>query len=297
MVIGSLLISVLLYKNYILSGYFLYPFNKPDLVSAIWKVPADWNESYRKGIVSWGLNDKMDVKAFYQVPANSFNRLLNWLTRGGYKGYMNKLLFINFLAALMLFIYEGFRKKRRVLNKDLGLLLVLLVISVLEWYLLSQYRLLLATQVILAGLVASMLYSNLHWDWPKGLSIIGRSNFPLTFALVLFGGMAFVPFSILSKESRNKQITQSNGFTSNYLIHPWTGSVNEPKDSIMVDSIAIHFYPNQVYCWDCPLPCRSLSQQKIVYENFGYRIKALGKRVEDGFCLERENKDKIGNEN
>ena len=285
---GVLLVSILFYKNYLLSGYFLYPFNEPEWVQANWKVPADWNDAYRKGIVSWGISDNMDVNTFSQVPESTFNRLLTWLSRGGYKGWMNVFIFINFMSGLILLLAEGFKKNRKLMPRDLILLASLLIVIIFEWFLLSQYRLLLPTQLILAGVIFSMIYSNIKLSGLNRFVFITESKFPVLFAGILFSMMAFVPFSILSKESRNKMITQSAGFNGHFLIKPYAGFLNEPMDQIWVDSIAIHFYPNCVYCWDCDLPCQSISQRNVLFSNFGYRIKPLGKRIEDGFCLVRD---------
>jgi hypothetical protein len=132
----------LAYKNYMQTGYPLYPSGFSVGVAPKWQIPADWNQAYRQGIQSWGISDKVEASTFKApIPANS-NRFKQWLLRSGYKGLMNKLLFLNALFALVLLF------TKRNLQERL-LLIALLFISILEWYLLSQYRLMLPTALCL----------------------------------------------------------------------------------------------------------------------------------------------------
>lgn len=301
---GVILCSVILYKNYVLSGYLLYPYSKPDVIDVSWKVPADWNAAYTKGIVSWGLRDKLDLGDKWEMrngiwemgnekwdaegkwvqASNKYdNRLWIWLKRGGYKGFMNKLIFLNFLFGLGNLLMGLWHKK--VFSKDYLVLMALLFIEVIEWLMLSQYRLMLPSCLVLTGF-NFYLIANLFTNENTWLSRVRLSFKSLViYSCVLFYGMAFIPFSIFAKESRNKTITRLDGFNNMYLVEPYEGFIGEKTDSILSDSIYIHFYPNQTYCWDCVIPCVSISHRNYLFNNFGYRLKPLGIRVTDGFRL------------
>ncbi|MDP1725505.1 MAG: hypothetical protein Q8M15_01880 [Bacteroidota bacterium] len=282
---GLLLCSLVLYKNYILSGYLLYPYSKPDIMDVSWKVPADWNAAYTKGIVSWGLRDKWDLGDKGDLWGNygGNTRLWVWLTRLGYKGFMNKLIFLNFLLGLVN-LFLGLKAKK-IFSKDYLVLIAILFIQIIEWLMLSQYRLMLPGSLVLVGFNFYLIVNSFKIE-NSWLTRFNLSFKPLVvYALMMFYGLALIPFSVFSKGSRNKTITRLDGFNSNYLIEPYKGFVNEKMDSIIVDSMNIYYYPNQTYCWDCAIPCVSNSHRKFLFNNFEYTVKPLGTRVSEGFML------------
>ncbi len=301
--VGMILCSIILYKNYILSGYLLYPYSKPDIIEVGWKVPGDWNQAYTRGIVNWGLWDKWDLGDKWErgneipiaigremgneklVEAGNLNnnRLWVWLNRSGYKGFMNKLIFLNFLFGVVN-LFLGFKFKK-IISKDYFVLIVILIIQILEWFMLRQYRLMMASSLVLAGFNFYLIInsSGIKFTWLTQYNLSFKTL--IFYALIMLYGLAFVPFSVFSKESRNKTITRLDGFNSNYLIEPYRGFVNEKMDSIIAESMNIYYYPNQTYCWDCAIPCVSSSHRNFLFNNFGYSVKPLGEKVEDGFRL------------
>lgn len=282
---GIILTAPVIYKNYILSGYLLYPYNKPDVVNVKWKVPGDWNEAYRKGIISWGLNDKTDKKTLVQIKYSGKDRLSIWLSRKGYKGIMNKLIFLNFLTGLILLLTEPLRKNKAYLKLPYFLLALLLIISFIEWLMLSQYRLLLPSALVLSGLNCHFLFLRFNFTNRNKIQPLFNTNKIIVYTNILFIMMAFVPFDIFSKESRNKDITQSEGFNKHYLISPFSGFINQKTDSILLGSMYIYYYPEKTYCWDCKMPCVSYSHRNYLLSNFGYRLQPLGSETNDGFML------------
>jgi hypothetical protein len=268
----------LAYKNYMQTGYPLYPSGFSVGVAPKWQIPADWNQAYRQGIQSWGISDKVEASSFKApIPANS-NRFKQWLLRSGYKGLMNKLLFLNALFALVLLF------TKRKLQERL-LLLALLGVSILEWYFLSQYRLMLPTALCLFSF-------NIFFTFKIRNSLFKirhSSLFTLTSSLLLlFALLSFFPFSLFKESSRNQQITQTDGFTPAYLIKPYTNYRIGTLETYLVDSIPFHYYKERSYAWDCPIPAVSASHRKFVKEQFGYEVRALGKEVKDGFWMEED---------
>jgi hypothetical protein len=266
-------LAPLIYKNYMQTGYPLYPSGLSIGTAPKWQIPADWNQAYRQGIQSWGISDKVEASTFKApIPANS-NRFKQWLLRSGYKGLMNKLLFLNALFALVLLF------TKRKLQERL-LLLALLGVSILEWYFLSQYRLMLPTALTLISI-------NIHYSL---FEIRNSSLFTLTSSLLLllFALLSFFPFSLFKETSRNQQITQTEGFTAAHLITPYTNYRIGTLETYLVDSIPFHYYKERSYAWDCPIPAVSASHRKFVKEQFGYEVRALGREVKDGFWMEED---------
>jgi hypothetical protein len=300
----------LAYKNHIQTGYPLYPSGFSVGVAPKWQIPADWNQAYRQGIQSWGISDKVEASTFKApIPANG-NRFKQWLLRSGYKGLMNKLLFLNALFALSLLF------TKRSLQERL-LLLALLFISILEWYFLSQYRLMLPTALCLFSfnihysifnirnsslftLTSSLPPSLVSFAKLRRPKKLRRASLPPAYAkassgkhissliILLFALLSFFPFSLFKETSRNQQITQTDGFTPAYLIKPYTNYRIGTLETYLVDSIPFHYYKERAYAWDCPIPAVSASHRKFVKENFGYELRALGREVKDGFWLEED---------
>jgi hypothetical protein len=281
-------LAPLIYKNYIQTGYPLYPSGLSIGTAPKWQIPTDWNQAYRQGIQSWGISDKVEASTFKAtIPANG-NRFKQWLLRSGYKGLMNKLLFLNALFALSLLF------TKRSLQERL-LLLALLFISILEWYFLSQYRLMLPTALCLFSFnihysifnIRNSSLFTLTSSLPPSLKL-RRASLPHTSYLITLTSyllLSFFPFSLFKETSRNQQITQTDGFTPAYLLKPYTNYRIGTLETYLVDSIPFHYYKERAYAWDCPIPAVSASHRKFVKENFGYEVRALGKEVKDGFWM------------
>ncbi len=283
LIIITPILFILIFKNVMLSGYVLYPMNQPDLLKVEWKVPKNWNELYRQGIVSWGIQDKYEIKDWDTKKEKKGNRLSKWLFRSGYKGLMNKILFINWVLALVL-IGIGFIRKLKINKIQISFFIALLFFQVFEWLYLSQYRLMLATGLSIFVLNLFYLLSLLNKISEKmnQLKVLQIGTF--TVAMYLWA-IAFIPFSAFSNSSRNKSITNSEGFNNRYLIEPWHQFDNGPIYTNRFNNMVFYYYPERVYCWDCPLPCVSKSHHDFLLKNLGLEITPIGKNINEGFKL------------
>ena len=325
LVIALVCLGPLVYKNYIQTGYPLYPsafgasigsnklvlegsndnrslqlmnsndslVDNNDIIansSPIWQIPKDWNKAFRTGIVSWGINDSSNVKVFKTDLPASNSRLLRWLSRPGYKGFMNKMIGLNFILGSILFF---FLKTWR----DRIFLFLLLLIGLTEWSILSQYRLMLASAITLLGFNAAYAFTlvgRTKFGIKKGLFISKEKTYknlmaPKVWIVIVLGiymVMAFVPMSIFKSDSRNKSITQMDGFTPAFLIKPYTDYRTGTLETFEVDSITFHYYSDRGYTWNAPIPAVSLSNRQFLEQNFHYRLRAIGKTAKDGFYLE-----------
>ncbi len=76
------------------------------------------------------------------------------------------------------------------------------------------------------------------------------------------------------------------GFTSDFLVKPYTNYKTGNLETFKVDSITFHYYSDRTYAWDAPIPAVSLSHRQFLEQNFHYRLRALGNKPEEGFYLE-----------
>lgn len=269
-------------KNTILSGYPLYPMSSPDFFDVEWKVPKDWNAIYRQGIASWGQNDNASIQKFEKPNENNLVKLKTWLSRPGYKGFMNKFLFgIVFTIPILLII--AFRKNK-VPVKDLALTFLLLLGWTFDWYFLRQYRLLLGSSLVLM-LTGSLLV--FPGSIPKNLgTMLQKYSTGYFWGLTLvLGVLAWVPFSAFKAESRNKNITQSSGFTTRYLLIPWQQFDHGETAKWEIGGMVFWYYPERGYCWDAPIPCVSRSHHRILLEAIRMEVCPIGKTPQEGFKL------------
>jgi hypothetical protein len=296
-------ISPVLLKNYYQTGYPLYPMSLSSSVTNAkelgnftnpqWQIPRDLNQAYRSGIISWGLNDKVDKNTFVGSTPTKTTRFQLWLTRSGYKGFMNKLIFANWVFLLLLLLHFFIVKKRFRFEPNkgniLGISILLLCVQVLEWLLLSQYRLMLPTAITLAcWSVGLIYYSKDEYSFPPiGSDFQSRilGQLPVIPIAIIYVVLAFVPFSLFKDSSRNKSITQTDGFTSSYLLKPYSTYQMGVLSSYPVDSLNFNYYSDKTYAWDCPIPARSLSQKTFIDSIFHYQLHAFSSSPKDGFYL------------
>ncbi|MCF8254518.1 MAG: hypothetical protein K9I36_12750 [Bacteroidia bacterium] len=298
-------ISPVFIRNYFQTGYVLYPMSLSSKAANVqelenysnpkWQIPSDFNQAYRSGIISWGLNDKVDKNTFISSEQSKSTRFQLWLTRSGYKGFMNKLIFANgvFLILLLLYLFAIKRRFRFEPNKAslLVISILLLVVQVLEWYLLSQYRLMLPSAIAIACWSAGLIYfSKDDYSFPpSGNSFQSKifGQLPIIPIAIIYLVLAFVPFSLFKDSSRNKSITQTDGFTSSYLLKPYSTYQLGTLSSYPIDSLNFNYYTDKTYAWDCPIPARSLSQKIFVDSIFHYQLHAFTSNPKDGFYLSR----------
>ncbi|MCG9879775.1 MAG: hypothetical protein MH472_04185 [Bacteroidia bacterium] len=278
-------------KNYIQTGYFLYPVSSQlplpqewqNRFSPEWKVPNDWVAAYRSGIVAWGYTDKVKTEEFKGVLPEPKQRFEHWLFRTGYKGFMNKIWLLNVMLGMLLLVFHSrFRLE----------LTLLIFISLIEWFMLNQYRLMLATSICLFGLnMAALSYWNSVFKFIRRmLSDVWVSQIPqatLVFVCILYLVLAFVPMSMFKDESRNKSITQLDGFRTDYLIKSHTSYEHGVLDSTCVNGFCFNYFSDKKYLWNAPIPALSVGHARFLKNNFGYQIMPLGNKIEDGFYMKK----------
>jgi hypothetical protein len=280
------MIGSFFYKNTVLSGYLFYPNNQPDWFRVEWKVPKNWSEVYTKGIVSWGVSDKQQVSTWNTISKQEkTNRLVLWLNRPGYKGFMNQLLFANWLLAIigLVVFARSIWKHHKAL---LFLLLFLITAHYWEWLKLSQYRLMLPT-----GMGLLLLWLSVYSTFGKPLlQNKWVHQFVMMATIAMIWALSFFPFQLFQEGSRNKQITASTGFNSNYLLEPFHQYEYGPMSFIRINGKAFYHYQQTKLSWNCALPCVSKSHHDFLLENLGYEVQMLGDNPATGFKLVQQTK-------
>lgn len=293
LLIGLFCIGPIIYKNYIQTGYPLFPssIEMPTIAQqtlainpqAPWKIPGDWNAAYINGIISWGLSDSTSKATFQKTSLKYNNRMLIWLMRKGYKGFFNKFIFLNFIAAFFLLLLIIRKRKAKLFSEANYIIFLLCFISIAEWLYLSQYRLMLPTALALFAYNVSIL-ANFKFGMPPRQLQFGL---PLVLVILLCL-MAFVPMQFFAASSRNKQITKGDGFTSEHLFRPYCNYQEGFLDTFYVDQILFHTYRNKGYMYNCPIPSQSIGYRWFVNQNYGYTLHALGNKIENGFYVARD---------
>ncbi len=261
-VIAALLLMVFGYKNYMLSGYVLYPSAAINIMQPQWQVPKSVVTYYKTGVISWGVSDSFNLKEIDETGSLPIiKRAKLWLFRTGYKGLINKFMLVFMLIAAVWSVVSLFKNLKQAFNSLT--IVALLLILFLDWLLLSQYRLLLPTFITLLAFLYHVI--------PFSLGV----NFFKYAAVVLLLVQTTIPMQLLRQTSRNKSVTNFTGLSARFLIVPF--SIFE-KDTIKIVGEAPHVfnqYANRSYCWDCALPCMSKGVNNMLQSYFGYSIQYI----------------------
>lgn len=262
--IGFILIMalVLFYKNYVLSGYLLYPSAFPDVVKATWKVPKEVNTFYRVGIKSWGISDSFKINEIRKTADLSvLLKFKGWFLRPGYKGLFNKIILM-LLVTGAIYILRLFYLKS-ISKYFLFVMCFLIIVIIADWFLLTQYRLMLPAFSVMFGLLVYL----------QKLFNLNNTILVVTVFVLMF--VTLVPFEFLQNSSRNKSITSFNGFNTKYLVKPFSQFYLGQHDFILNNGNVLNYYDGLWYCWQCPLPCQSQGQRNMLFKYFGYKTVYL----------------------
>jgi len=295
LLIAILCLTPIVSKNFIQTGYALYPageigieayigkwMEEPNSANASvpsWKIPTDWNKAYRKGIVVWGYTDSIPAAVFKDNLPQSSQRFYTWLSRPGYKGFMNTLLFVNFILACLLCLSIRLPQVKWVYG-------ALIPLSIIEWFYLTQYRLMLPLGLSLFCMNTYTIFT----AWPRAaklLRTLAWERYCIAFTLVLYSFLCLVPMSAFRQASRNKSITKTDGFTTSYLLEPYHKYAEGSLDSTQINIGYIHFYKDKNYSWNAPIPAVSASHTRFLSTHFGYQLQGFGPSLKDGFYLKK----------
>ena len=254
-------------KNYIISGYILYPLSFVAFEGIDWILP--------KELLTY-IVDTTKAFGFYlttedYLSKSNFELFLSWWSMSGLHGYFNKY-WILLLAVFPILLF--FRKE----NKSLLLIYVASIIQfVILWFSSPQYRFYLGFMIVLSSVFMALI---VH----KRIRLIGLS---LVISVLLIIVTTFFNLNVTTL-TENDSHSSIDSFDVKYLIKPHGNSkyvqagykVNE------LDGTTIYNPENIDFFWavgDCPIPCIQMEQ----YNYFKYYFKVIpsmrGENLKDGF--------------
>jgi hypothetical protein len=251
--VSLLIIAPWLIRNIVLSGYLLFPFEKLDLFSFDWEVPAANSAEARRLVTESAYYLYNDARA---LQAGSYTDKLKIWFVSNLRIYDKLLLLITVLAPLLFFFF------RNTLKKEIVWLIACLYAGLLFWFLQAPdprfgYAYILPIVILLIALVCSRYRPPL----PRNLFLLAVIGLQLaTVAIYLRFQKKFV------EEGRIKAVSQST------WLMPAPYFAVDRKNSNGLSIVSQPVTGDQ--CWDSPLPC--------TYENME-QVELRGKELRNGF--------------
>jgi hypothetical protein len=251
--VAFLIVAPWLVRNIILSGYLLFPFEKLDLFSVDWKVPAANSAEARRLVTESAYYLYNDARA---LQAGSYAQKLKIWFVNNLRIYDKLLLLITVVAPVLFFVL------RKALKKEIVLLISCLYAGLLFWFLQAPdprfgYAYILPIVMLLIAIVGSHYKLSLHQNFFL-LCVIALQL--ATVAIYLRFEKKFV------EEGRIKSVSQNTWL----LPVPYFSVERKAANGLPVVSQPT----TGDQCWDSPLPC--------TYENMN-RVELRGKDLREGF--------------
>lgn len=231
--ISFMIVAPWLVRNIVLSGYILFPFEKLDLFSFDWKVPAENAVEARKMIKDsayYLYNDNSVLQA------GSFaEKIKIWFLRN-LRIYDKLFLLIAMLSPFVLFLY------RKTIKKEVIWLWLCLLAGMLFWFIQAPdprfgYAYIITTCLLVLATVASRKVTV-----SKNIIIAG---------VFIFQAGTIVLYSYLHKKFIAEARIRETATNTWLMPSPYFAPSLQQKDS--VPFVQTPVVGDQ--CWDAPLPC------------------------------------------
>lgn len=261
-------------KNIYQTAYPLYPYKIASL-NFDWKTPEPIINFFSDGVKTWAYSDKykpQDVKELNSI--NNLEMAKNLLLRSGSKGLINKLILIAFLLSNILIAYLWLKKRLEWILLKLHLITCF---SLLIWFLFApQYRFALPMLIYFLSFIIYLIYTQII----QQKFTINLWYFNVTFLLILF--IVSITGLKLNVNNTSTQIGSFNKIDLPQLLIP-KPSYKFEMDTILVNNQYYYHAKGNRYCWNSPLPCMGKGYEKIIFDNYKYRISLREKSLKDGF--------------
>ncbi len=270
-----LMLAIQISKNIYQTSYPLYPYQILS-VNNDWKTPEAVVNYFTSGVKTWSYSNKYRPNEVNEIKDIGMLKLIeSLLFRSGTKGLINKVIFASFLLSILLVSYLWFKHK---INQHTIILQVILGISLIFWFAFApQYRFAMPMLIYYLAFILHLIYSHLLRNYFKiNLYFIHVSVIILLFIPIFFG------ININGNET-SKQIGQFEKLTISQIIYPKDKYSFAKLDTIKVNNIPFYHVNGNTYCWNSPLPCMSKGYEKIIFDNFKYRISLRGSSLNEGF--------------
>jgi len=270
-----LMLATQISKNIYQTSYPLYPY-KILSINTDWKTPETIVSYFTNGVKTWSYSNKFKPNDVAEIKNISALQLFeNLLLRSGTKGLINKIIFASFIISVLLVCYLWFKNK---IGKQTIIIQVVIGFSLIIWFVFApQYRFAIPMLIFYLAFIIYLIYYHL-------LRTFFKLN--LYFIHILIILMLFVPTIIglnISGNETSKQIGQFEKLKREQLIYPMPKYSFAKMDSIIINNTPYYHVNGNIYCWNSPLPCMSKGYEKIIFENFKYRISLRGNSIGEGF--------------
>lgn len=268
------IVTIHIIKNIYQTAYPLYPY-KIASFNLDWKTPENILNFFTDGVKTWAYSDKFKPNDIEQLKdTTQWQMLKNLLFRTGSKGLINKAIFFSFLFSNVLVAFFYFKKK---LKQNTLVMHVITCFSLIIWFAFApQYRFALPMLIYFLSFIISLIYTELF-----ALKTTNFLKYIHLFLLLIFFTISITGLNIKASET-SSQIGTFNKITPQQLLIP------KPQYSFKMDTILVNNQPyfhaqGNRYCWNSTLPCMSKGYEKIIFENYHYRISLRGKDLNEGF--------------
>ncbi len=270
-----LMLATQIFKNIYQTSYPLYPY-KILSINTDWKTPETIVSYFTNGVKTWSYSDKFKPNDVAEIKNISALQLFeSLLFRSGTKGLINKVIFASFIISVLLVCYLWFKNK---IGKQTIIVQVVIGLSLIIWFVFApQYRFAIPMLIFYLAFIIYLIYYHL-------LRTFFKLN--LYFIHILIILMLFVPTIIglnISGNETSKQIGQFEKIKREQIISPMPKYSFAKMDTIFINNTPYYHVNGNIYCWNSPLPCMSKGYEKIIFENFKYRISLRGNSIGEGF--------------
>jgi len=274
LILAVAIVFIHITKNIYQTAYPLYPY-KIISFNFDWKTPESILNFFTDGVKTWAYSDKFKPTDIEQIKeTNQWQVAKNLLFRTGSKGLINKVILLSFLLSNALMAYFYFKKK---LEQKIIAMHVITCLSLIIWFVFApQYRFALPMLIYFLAFIISLFYKEILSQKFK----INLWYFHV-FLLSVFFTMSLTGIKVNGNQT-SSQIGTFNKIDAQQI---W---VPKPEYSFKMDTIIVngqtyfHAQGNR-YCWNSPLPCMSKGYEKIIFENYHYRISLREININEGF--------------
>ena len=265
--LGMIVFIPFLIRNYIISGYLVYPFPFIDLFNPDWKIPVPYVHEMKSVISTHAQAGDWQVRTFSEWFPIWFSNLS--------AGFRILSVFILFSPLLTLTVIILSRSIRNFFQSEFRILIICFL-AIIFWFFSSpNYRFIYAFLFIYL-LITGMILVHYFFYESGLLRFLNRYRekfLKLYFEKLIYGLIVLFPFVFLLKCDFS-EIKKSIIYPVEYKeVTLKTVSVNNFEVSIPIDS---------TYCWNAAIPCSPI-QNNIGITN----IELRGKELKDGFRVRK----------
>ncbi len=263
----TLVLSLFLFKNYIISGYLLYPMNTFDVLSVDWKLPQQLLKLYKIGTYQSGM-DNMDISQF-----NFSQKLSYWLQIPKLHGLFNK----TYLILLIIFPFLIFKSKIR---KPYTIIYILALLQfVLIWLNSPQYRFFIVFIIILSLCIYNILFESNK----AGLLLIYIS-------LILSAIFIFIPIKLNHFTSNKFAMSLSNFELKNIVIPEGISKTKTTFSKENINGFEFNSPGENAFFWGTgngELPCVNKKQINYIKSRYHFIPQLRTEYLKDGFISKK----------